>query len=43
MIEEGPAECGVCGRDAVEDDLEPRIGTLHLSFPKTSSEGAESG
>lgn len=24
-IEEGPLECGVCGRHAPEDDLEPRV------------------
>jgi len=23
-IADGPAECGVCGRDAAEDDLEPK-------------------
>lgn len=25
VIEEGPKECGVCGRDGVEDELEPKI------------------
>jgi len=24
-VEEGPKECGVCGRDGVEDELEPKI------------------
>lgn len=25
VVEEGPVDCGVCGRHAVEDDLEPKI------------------